>query len=98
MGPSAFVSILARKTRRVYRRQHVAVDQLVVVKLLQKLWGSSPSGSRMFLFGAGAFRAHWDAVIARLELEADPCERRIMPGGLRGSEATALYRATGDVQ
>ena len=47
---------------------------------------------------AATFRRRWDAVFAALNFETDILARRLTPSCLRGSGATALYRATSDVK
>jgi hypothetical protein len=93
-----YVSILAPKTRRVYRRQHVKIDEKVVVAYAEALWGSSPPEARLFELGAGAFRSRWNAIVSAAGFAEGQVRDSVTPACLRGSGATALYRQTSDVR
>ena len=97
-GTQAFLSVLAPKTRRTYRRQHVAIDEILVIDVLEALWASARPTTRLFPLSSAAFRKRWDAVVGRLGIAKDVRGKSVTPACLRGSGATALYRRTSDLR
>ena len=95
---AAYWGVLAPKTRRKYKRQHVKIDQAALVDLLDAMFGAAAPDTPLCGLSAVQFRRRWDAVFAALNFETDILARRLTPSCLRGSGATALYRATGDVK
>lgn len=91
----AYVSI---STRRVFRRQHTKMGQRDVVCYLDALCGNAPPDQLLFGMSTCAFRMRWDLVFRRLGFDASTLAGGLTPACLRGSGATALYRAGVDLR
>lgn len=89
-GEAAFLTILAPKTRRLYKRQHVKIDQRLLVDFLEALYGRAEGDAYLLVLGPVAFRSRWDAVVSLCGLGEMQGNRKITPACLRGSGATAL--------
>ena len=95
-GQDAFLVIVAPKTSRVFRRQHVRVTGRGCVAVLDKVFGGMEPEQPLFELGATAFRKRWDCVFHRLGFGT--AQRPLpTPACLRGSGATALYLASSDL-
>lgn len=97
-GQHAYVSILTPKTRRVFRRQHARVSQEEVVHYLDVLCAQSAPDQPLFALSARCFRSRWDALFLRLGFDDGSFANGLTPACLRGSGATALYRAGADLR
>ena len=57
-----YVSILAPKTRRVYRRQHVRIDEAAIIDYSCARWGNAAADAKLFALSSGSFRTRWNAI------------------------------------
>ena len=93
-----YVSILAPKTRRVYRRQHVRIDEAAIIDYSCALWGNAAADAKLFALSSGSFRTRWNAIARAAGFDPVSIKHAVTPACLRGSGATALYRKTNDVR
>jgi len=91
-----FVFIGSPKTRRLAaRRQHVRIDDQLVVPALRRWWpaGGGTAGQRLFLGSRLDFNDMFTALLAELGLDTAPGER-LTPACLRPGGATWLFQET----
>ena len=93
-----YVHLRQPKTARFARKQHVKVEDPLVVQFLDALYGDKPLDSRLFPGTASTYRRQWNAVLDRLGVPHGRHQRGATPAVLRGSGATHLYLATEDLQ
>lgn len=95
--PVAYVHIRNPKTQRFARRQHSRLEDPSVLALLKALYFELPLSSRLFRGSMHVYRRQWNAVMSRLGVPHQLCQRGATPGVLRGSGATFLYLETEDL-
>lgn len=93
-----YVHLRQPKTARFARKQHVKVEDPLVVQFLDALYGDKPLESRLFPGTSSMYRRQWNAVLDRLGVPHGRHQRGATPAVLRGSGATHLYLATEDLQ
>jgi len=92
-----YIYIQHPKTARFARRQHCKVDDPLALRFIEKVFGSLPSTSRLFPFGASAYRRRWDSIMNRLGVPHSLPTRGCTPASLRGSGATHMYLSFDDL-
>ena len=92
-----YIYIQHPKTARFARRQHCKVDDPLALCFIEKVFGSLPSTSRLFPFGASAYRRRWDSIMNRLGVPHSLPTRGCTPASLRGSGATHMYLSFDDL-
>ena len=92
-----YIHIRQPKTARFARRQHCKVDDLIVLKFIEKVFGSLHASCRLFPYGVSAYRRRWDSIMARLGVPHSLPTRGCTPASLRGSGATHMYLSFDDL-
>ena len=74
------------------------IDEPSVINFVTALWGHASGDTRLFGMSSGSFRTRWNAVAVAVGFDPTSLRDAVTPACLRGSGATALYRATADVR
>ena len=93
-----YVHLRNPKTARFARKQHVKVEDPLVVGFLDALYGGWGFSSRLYPGTASTYRRQWNAILDRIGVPHGRAQKGATPAVLRGSGATHLYLATEDVQ
>eukprot|EP00435_Cladocopium_sp_Y103_P011903 s2565_g3.t1 len=93
--PILYVHLRNPKTARFARRQHAKIEDALVVRFLDTLFGHVPMSTPLF---PGLYRRQWDRIMERLEVPHSRASKGATPAVLRGSGATHLHLATEDIQ
>lgn len=96
--PILYVHVRNPKTARFARRQHCKLEDPLVVRYLDSLYGDCDLETSLYPGTSSTYRRQWDAVLGRLGIPHARASKGATPGVLRGSGATHLYLATEDVQ
>lgn len=92
-----YVHIKNPKTARFARRQHCKLEDPVVIRYLDALYGANDLSVRLYPGSASMYRRQWDAILSRLGVPHSRAAKGATPAVLRGSGATHLYLATEDI-
>ena len=96
--PVLYVHVRNPKTARFARRQHCKLEDPLVVRYLDSLYGDCDLETSLYPGTSSTYRRQWDAVLGRLGIPHARASKGATPAVLRGSGATHLYLATEDVQ
>ena len=92
-----YVHVRNPKTARFARRQHCKIEDTLVIRYLDSLFGDYPLDQSLYPGSASTYRRQWDAVLSRIGIPHARSTKGATPAVLRGSGATHLYLATEDV-
>ena len=94
---SLYVRIRDPKTARFARRQHGRIDDPMIIRFSEVVFGKLPLDSKIYPGSISTYRRQWNAVMDRLGVPFKQNQRGATPGVLRGSGATFLYASSEDV-
>ena len=95
--PCLYVHLQNPKTSRFARRQHGRVDDLPLIRVLERIFSELPLDCRLFDGSINLFRKQWNATMRRLGIPCSQQGHGARPGSLRGSGATYLYGRAEDI-
>lgn len=95
--PCLYVHLQNPKTSRFARRQHGRVDDLPLIRVLERIFSELPLDCRLFDGSINLFRKQWNATMRRLGIPCSQQGHGATPGSLRGSGATYLYGRAEDI-
>lgn len=93
-----YVHVRHPKTARFARRQHAKIEDALIVRYIEMVYGGFSLDAKLFPGSASVYRRQWDRIMDRLEIPHTRKHRGATPAVLRGSGATHLYLATEDIQ
>jgi hypothetical protein len=93
-----YVHVRHPKTARFARRQHAKIEDALIVRYIEMVYGGFSLDAKLFPGSASVYRRQWDRIMERLEIPHTRKHRGATPAVLRGSGATHLYLATEDIQ
>ena len=89
--PVFYVHLRHPKTARFARRQHCKIDDVVILRFVEKIYGHLPPQEVLFPGSISAYRRRWNAVLSHLGVPCMQKDRGATPATLRGSGATHMY-------
>lgn len=92
-----YVRIRDPKTARFARRQHGRIDDVGIITIAERVFGTLPKDTKLYPGSMHSFRRQWNAIMLHLGVPHTQCGQGATPGVLRGSGATFLYNASEDV-